>query len=67
MANRIRTKRLRAKRQRQVKLRKLRAKFASTVSETEKQKILEKVGRIAPWLTAKEFTAPLVNTPSKTS
>lgn len=46
------------RRHRSEKLGKLRAKYTKTESEMEKEKILEKAGRVAPWLTEKEFLAP---------
>lgn len=39
-----------ARRARKSKMRKLRTRFAATKSAAEKEKILAKMGRIAPWV-----------------
>jgi len=47
------------RRARQEKLRKLRQKYAQAQSQDQKSKILMKVQKVAPWLSEKEFSAPL--------
>lgn len=44
---------------RREKLKKLRAKFALAKNNEEKERILEKVRRMAPWLLSTEFLKPL--------
>jgi len=46
-------------RKRKEKLRKLRAKYSLAGSDEEKKKIMEKVRKIAPWLSPEEFLKPL--------
>jgi hypothetical protein len=43
------------RRKRKEKFRQLRAKFALAKTDQEKEKILAKVKRIAPWLSQEEF------------
>lgn len=45
---------IKARRVRKAKMRKLRAKFADS-SAGEKEKILQKAAKIAPWITVEEF------------
>jgi len=47
------------KRKKQAKLKKLRQKFLAAKTSEEKSSVLEKVYRFAPWLTKKEFLAPV--------
>ncbi|MCD6574747.1 hypothetical protein J7K97_03600 [Candidatus Aerophobetes bacterium] len=47
------------RRKRKEKLRKLRIKYSLTKTDEEKEKILEKVRRIVPWLSLEEFLEPL--------
>lgn len=46
-----RTRELRRRRTRKVKLKKLRAKFAAAPNETERKAILEKARRVSPLVT----------------
>ena len=55
----IRNTEIAQRRTRKMKLRKLRARYGEAKSATEKEKIVEKAGRIAPWVTKDEFLAPL--------
>jgi len=50
---------IRKKQKRRRKLKKLRELFAKAKSKEEKEKILEKVSRIAPWLSEEEFLSSL--------
>lgn len=54
-----RIKEIRKRKQRTQKLRNLRARYAISKSEDEKRNILEKVRRIALWLTEEEFLQPI--------
>ena len=45
------------RRNRRKKLGALRRKFKESKSATEKEKLVTKAGRIAPWLTEQEFVA----------
>jgi hypothetical protein len=55
----VRKTELHQRRKRKEKLRKLRSKYALAKTNQEKEKILEKVKRIAPWLSEEEFLEPL--------
>jgi len=55
----IRFNELRQRRNRKQKLKKLREKFALAKTKEEKEKILEKDFKIAPWLTEEEFLKPI--------
>lgn len=57
-----RPKKIKKKQQRQWKLSVLRAKYKAARSEPEKAAVLAKVSRVARWLTAQEFLAPLAPT-----
>ena len=46
---------IRKKRKRQAKLKKLKEKFLSVKNQEEKDKILEKMKRIAPYLNVEEY------------
>ncbi len=50
---------IRKKQKRKRKLEKLRELFAKTKSKKEKEKILEQVSKITPYLTEKEFLTSL--------
>jgi len=52
---RHRDKDVKKRRKRREKLSKLREKYALAKGEEEKEKILDKVKRIAPWLSVEEF------------
>ncbi len=52
---------IRKKRKRRKKLAQLRKKYLLAKTEAERNKILEKVARLAPWLSKDEFLAPLKN------
>ncbi|OGZ32849.1 MAG: hypothetical protein A3I88_02695 [Candidatus Portnoybacteria bacterium RIFCSPLOWO2_12_FULL_39_9] len=56
---RIRQTELHRRQKRREKLKKLRAKFALAKNNEEKERILEKVRRMAPWLLSTEFLKPL--------
>jgi len=47
------------RRKRKEKLRKLRIKYSLAKTDEEREKILEKVRRIVPWLSLEEFLEPL--------
>ena len=47
------------RRKRKEKLRKLRIKYSLAKTNEEREKILEKVRRIVPWLSLEEFLEPL--------
>lgn len=51
------------KKKRREKLTKLRRKYLAAKSMLEKEKILEKAHRLAPWLSEKEFLNPLKQKP----
>ncbi len=55
----IRKTEIHRRRVRQERLKRLRTKFALAKTNQEKEKILEKVKRIAPWLSEGEFIEPL--------
>ena len=50
---------IRKKQNRREKLRKLRTKYVEAKTKTDKDKVLEKVFKIAPHLTKKEFLEPI--------
>jgi len=50
---------IKKKQKRRKKLAKLRKKYSQAKTEVEKQKILEKVNRLAPYLSKEEFLKPL--------
>lgn len=47
------------RRKRREKLKKLREKYLLAKTKEEKERILEKVRKIAPWLSEEKFLAPL--------
>ncbi len=53
--NRPRVTELNRRRKRKEKYKKLRQKYISTKTQSEKEKILQKVNKIAPWLSQEEF------------
>jgi len=55
----VRKTEIHQRRVRKEKLKKLRAKFALAKTSSEKEKILEKVKKVAPWLSEEEFIEPL--------
>ncbi|MCD6284055.1 hypothetical protein J7J12_02245 [bacterium] len=55
MGGPTRPKYIRKKRKRKEKLRKLREKYKLAKTQDEKDKILEKVWKIAPWISREEF------------
>ena len=59
MGGPTRPKYIRRKRKRREKLRKLREKYKLAKTQNEKDKILEKVWKIAPWISKEEFLSPL--------
>ena len=44
---------------RKMKLKKLRVRYTNAKSSTEKEAVIQKASRIAPWLKQEEFLAPL--------
>lgn len=50
---------LRTREKRKAKLAKLRERYSKAKMESDKEKVLEKVRKIAPWLSKEEFLAPL--------
>lgn len=50
---------IRIKQKRRKKLAKLRQAYIEAKNKEEKEKVLEKVFQIAPWLTKEEFLSPL--------
>lgn len=50
---------LRQKRLRRVKLKKLRQAYQAAKSQTEKDQLLVKVDKIAPWLSQEEFISAI--------
>jgi hypothetical protein len=57
----VRKTEIHRRRKRREKLRKLRSRYSLAKTNQEKEKILEKVKRIAPWLSEEEFLEPLKN------
>ena len=53
----IRNTEIHARRVRRAKLHKLKARYKATSSASEKEKILQKVGKISPWTTGDMFIA----------
>jgi hypothetical protein len=53
------------KRKKQKKLKKLRQKYLAAKTSEEKSSLLEKVYRLAPWLTKKKFLAPIKESQKK--
>ena len=64
---RLRVKRrkhqIKTKQLRKAKLAKLRVAYSKAKTSSEKEKILEKLHKIAPWLAREDFLATLKNTP----
>ncbi len=60
MAALIKTNEMNRRRQRRAKLSRLREKFAKAKNEDEKSILMGRVNKIAPWLSLKEFTAPIL-------
>ncbi|RMF86739.1 MAG: hypothetical protein D6736_14420 [Nitrospinota bacterium] len=52
---------LRRRRTRRAKLAKLRRRYMAAKTEEEKAWVLQKVQKIAPWLTKEQFLAPITN------
>lgn len=50
---------IKKRQKRSAKLKKLRDKYKKAKGKTEKEKILAKVFKIAPWLTKEKFTEPI--------
>ena len=57
--SRIRQREIKARRMRKLKMEKLRTRYTEAKSATQKEQVLEKLGRITPWLSQEEFVAPL--------
>ncbi len=67
MARQTREAEIRRRRKRKEKLEKLRKKYQEAKAEEEKRKILEKVSKIAPWLSQEEFLATIRKVEEKKS
>ena len=59
MTRPIRKNEIHARRVRREQLKKLRVRYAKVKTAAEKEKILAKVARVAPTITADQFVAPL--------
>lgn len=59
MAHSIRRNELHARRVRRRSLKKLRERYAKAKTSADKEKILEKAGRIAPGMSSEQFLAPI--------
>jgi hypothetical protein len=55
----IRRNELHARRVRRQQLKKLRVRFAKAKTSADKEKILEKVARVAPGISTEQFVAPI--------
>lgn len=55
----IRRSEIRRRRARKAKVAALRQKYQATTSKTDKQAILAKLVKVAPWLSEEQFLAPL--------
>ena len=55
----LRIKEINKTRTRKQKLKKLRARYAILNNEEDREKIILKIKRIAPWLSKEEFLAPI--------
>lgn len=55
----IRRNEIHARRGRRLHLKKLRARYARAKTSAEKEKILEKVMRVAPGVSTEQFVAPI--------
>lgn len=55
----IRRSEIRRRRTRKAKVAALRQKYQATTSKTDKQAILAKLVKVAPWLSEEQFLAPL--------
>ena len=53
--SRIRQREIHARRVRKMKLRSLRARYSDAKSATQKEQIVIKVARVAPWLSLEQF------------
>lgn len=59
VASKRRSLKIKQGQKRRRELAKLRKKYSQAKTKTEKERVLEKVFRIAPFLSEKEFLAPL--------
>lgn len=59
MGRQVRRNELHARRVRRHRLKQLRERFAKAKTSAEKEKILEKVQRVAPTLSPEQFIAPI--------
>lgn len=50
---------LRRRRARKAKVAALRARYQATTSKPEKQAIMAKLAKVAPWITEEQFLAPV--------
>ena len=55
----LRMTEIKGRRIRKEKLRKLRAKYKEAKSAIDKEKVVSKAAKIAPWLSEEEFVSPL--------
>ncbi len=59
MGRQVRRNELHARRVRRRRLKQLRERYAKAKTSGEKEKIMEKVGRVAPSLSSEQFLAPI--------
>lgn len=55
----IRLKEIRRRRVRKAKIQDLRVRYAESKTKKEKDSVLAKLSRLAPWLSEEQFLAPL--------
>lgn len=55
----IRRAEIRRRRTRKAKVAVLRTRYQATTSKTDKQAIMAKLAKIAPWLSEEQFLAPI--------
>jgi len=59
MGRQVRRNELHARRVRRRRLKQLRERYAKAKTSTEKDKIMDKVSRVAPSLSSEQFLAPI--------
>jgi hypothetical protein len=59
MGRQVRRNELHARRVRRARLKQLRERYAKAKTSAEKDKIMEKVSRVAPSLSSEQFLAPI--------
>jgi hypothetical protein len=55
----IRRAEIRRRRTRKAKVAALRTRYQATTSKTDKQAIMTKLAKVAPWLSEEQFVAPI--------